>query len=175
MDQPAADLRTRRLEPSDHDEVRALAPELLAGMPTWRPQKGQRAAVASWIEDAIAESDVEGYAVFVAVDTVASSDSQDHVLGFVSVGQRQHFTGEREAYVGELAVRPDRRRQRVARTLMDAAESWAQINDLPIISLETGSDNVGARALYAQLGYINEQVNLTKCLDQRSIPQGPAS
>lgn len=86
------------------------------------------------------------------------------MVGFVSVTERVHFTGEREGYVGELVVARERRKRGIGRSLMAAAEDWARRRQLTRISLETGSQNTAARAIYEDLGYLAEQVTLSKSL-----------
>lgn len=87
------------------------------------------------------------------------------MLGFVSVAERTHFSGDREGSVGELVVAPSFRKQGVGRALMAAAEDWVRQRGLTRVSLETGSANAGARNAYTRLGYVDEQVTLTKALD----------
>lgn len=154
----------RSVRVDDHTSVRRLAPELLTGMSLWRTRAGQEAAVSAWINSALAEAEEDGQAVFVASLTAAAGESNEELVGFVHVAERTHFAGDREAYVGELVVAPARRRHGVGRSLMAAAEDWARRRGLSIISLETGSNNTVGRALYADLGYEEEQVTLTKCL-----------
>ncbi|PZS27522.1 MAG: hypothetical protein DLM58_18780 [Pseudonocardiales bacterium] len=153
-------IEVRPLRAGDHAAVRALAPELLAGMPDWRPRDGQRAAVQSWVDDTLASADQDGHAVFVAVEVT----DPDRVLGFVSAGSRKHFSGDSEGYVGELVVDPSCRRLGIGRSLMAAAQVWITHRGLARISIETGSANTAALAAYARLGFVTEQVTLTKSL-----------
>lgn len=153
-------IEVRPLRDVDNAAVRALAPELLAGMPDWRPRDGQRAAVEGWVDGTIATADQDGHAVLVA----AYAGDPAHVLGFVSVGTRGHFSGDREGYVGELVVDPTVRNAGIGRSLMAAAEDWVRGRGLTRLSLETGSANEVALAAYSRLGYVAEQVTLTKSL-----------
>ncbi len=82
----------------------------------------------------------------------------------MSTAERTHFTGEREGYIGELVVVPRARRQGIAAAPIATVEGWARRRGLSRISLETGADNRGARTTYASLGYLEEQVTLTKTL-----------
>lgn len=151
-------IEVRRVRAADHARIRALAPELLAGMADWRPAAGRRAAVVGWVDAALAGADRDDRAVFVAVAP------DDAVVGFAGVTERGHFTGQREGYVGELVVAPEYRARGAARGLMAAAEDWVRRRGLTRLSLETGSANAPARAAYARLGYVEEQVTLTKAL-----------
>ena len=85
-------------------------------------------------------------------------------LGFVTVGHNVDFTGEEQAYVGELAVSEEMEGYGVGRALMGAAEAWAVANGYRLVVLETGALNARARAFYAALGYREESVKLAKAL-----------
>ena len=95
--------------------------------------------------------------MFVAVD-------QQEVLGFVSLSRTRHFTGRDEAHVGELAVAEAAARSGIGRALMSAAEQWAVARGLPRVSLETGASNDGARRFYASMGYVEEEVRLSRAM-----------
>jgi ribosomal protein S18 acetylase RimI-like enzyme len=82
----------------------------------------------------------------------------------VTVCERKHFTGQVDAYVGELAVSPGPERRGIATHLMVAAEAWAARRGLAFLTLETGAANQPARAFYAQRGYKAEDVRLTKAI-----------
>ena len=58
-----------------------------------------------------------------------------------------------EAYVGELAVAPDARRQGVGLMLMRHLDAQAQARGKSRITLWVTDDNAAARALYAGLGF----------------------
>lgn len=101
------------------------------------------------------QADSDSRAVFVAED-------RGTVVGFVSVTERNHFTGEVEGYVGELALADTGTRSGIGRALMAAAEAWARGRGLRRLSLETGAANRAARAFYAALGYAEEDVRLSR-------------
>ena len=138
-------------------EVRpaAEADQLLTGMAPWRPAAGLAAAAASWVDDACRGS--ADAVLLVARDG-------DAVLGFAGVTERTHVSGELEADLGELVVAPGARRRGVGGLLVRAAEEWAAGRGLRRVTLETGAANEGARALYARLGYGEEQVTLTRAV-----------
>lgn len=49
---------------------------------------------------------------------------------------------------------------------MAAAEQWAIERGLTRMALETGAANAGARAFSARLGYVEEEVRLTRRLER---------
>ena len=62
-----------------------------------------------------------------------------------------------ECYVAELYVRPERRRRGIGLALMAAALEEARTRGAAHIELATSEDDVGARALYERLGFINRE------------------
>jgi ribosomal protein S18 acetylase RimI-like enzyme len=151
-----AAVTTRELEPDNRQAVLGLAERLCIGVASWRDPGLVAAAVRGWVEDSVVAAGNGDSELFVAVT--------DRVVGFVSVGQREHFTGEVDAYVGELVVDGSVERQGVGRALMQRAQSWARDRGLTRLTLETGAANRMARVFYAELGYEEEDVRLTRAL-----------
>ena len=119
----------------DRDAVRGLARRLLIGMADWNAPVASAAVVLRWVDGSLDRAGAE-HPVFVA--------EHDHeVCGFVTVGRTTHFTG---------------------RALMAAGEQWATSQGLDRLSLDTGAANAGARAFYAAIGYVEEEVRLSRAL-----------
>jgi GNAT superfamily N-acetyltransferase len=148
----------RRHESSDREAAVLLATRLETGVANWRDTGAVRKAVTGWIESSLANADADGREVFVA-------HAGEDVIGLVTVCERPHFTGEVDAYVGELVVHANHERRGVGTLLMEAAEAWARRRGLRHITLETGAANGTARAFYSRCGYREEDVRLTKRLD----------
>ena len=144
-----------RYEPPDRDAILALSPRLTEGMPGWRDRAAWLDAVRGWIADAAESAGVPDHVVYVAVDG-------EQVVGVVHAAERTHFTGQTDAYVGELITAPGQERRGIARALMQAAEQWGAARGLGYLTLETGTANHNARAFYAALGYLEEDIRLTK-------------
>lgn len=151
------DVCVRDYQTSDEAEVLRLAPRLAEGVAPWRKRTAVLEAVHGWVSDSLAGADASDRAVFVA-------ESDGEVAGFVSVSQSRHFSGALDAYVGELAVGRRWERKGVGAHLMARAERWASERGLEHLSLETGAANGTARSFYAALGYLEEDVRLTKRL-----------
>lgn len=83
----------------------------------------------------------------------------DRRVGFVWV-EVVHDT----AFVHNVAVEPDLRRQGYGRAIMLAAERWCQDNALARIGLHVFAHNTGARVLYEQLGFTETGRNMAKDL-----------
>jgi ribosomal protein S18 acetylase RimI-like enzyme len=145
----------RRYEPADREAILALAPRLAEGMAAWCDRGAWLDAVHGWIASAAQTADHGDHAVFVAVDG-------EQVVGVVSAGERTHFTGQVDAYVGELITAAGQERRGIARRLMRAAEEWGAARGLDYLTLETGMANHDARSFYAALGYLEEDVRLTR-------------
>ncbi|MBM2613971.1 GNAT family N-acetyltransferase [Actinoplanes sp. LDG1-06] len=145
------DICVRDYREADRPAVMALAPRLTAGVAPWRDPAAVRLAVLGWVEAAI------DHTLLVAV-------RGDLVVGLVSVAERRHFAGELDAYVGELVVDAGHEGQGVGSLLMRAAEDWGRRRGLGRLVLETGAANRRARAFYDRLGYVEEDVRLSKPL-----------
>ncbi len=142
---------------TDREAVLALAPRLAIGVAPWRDQAEALAAGRRWLEGSLAAAARGEGTVFVAA--VA-----DQVVGVISIGLSTHFTGERDGYIGELAVAGHAARQGIGRALIGAADTWARDHGLAHLTLHTGARNAGARAFYAALGFAEEEVRLTRPL-----------
>jgi ribosomal protein S18 acetylase RimI-like enzyme len=147
--------RVREYTAADRDAIMALAPRLLEGRPPWRDRDSWLAAVNGWIADAAASGGQPDNVVYVAVEG-------DQIVGVVHAAERTHFTGQVDAYVGELVTAEGHERRGIARALMAAAEDWGAARGLRYLTLETGMANHAARAFYAGIGYQEEDVRLTK-------------
>ena len=150
-------LEIRPVQPADHVQVLALAPRLTEGVAAWRDPQAVLHAVRGWVESSLGAADEPGHAVYVAV-------AEGRVAGVVTVAERAHFTGQVDAFVGELVVAPGLARRGIATQLMNAAEAWAVRRGLAFLTLETGAANHAARAFYAQRGYREEDVRLTRAI-----------
>jgi ribosomal protein S18 acetylase RimI-like enzyme len=150
-------MRVRPYEPDDRAAVLALAPRLTEGVAPWRDAGAARAAATAWLEGATSGTAERDDEVLVAVE-------RDAVVGVVTVGRRRHWTGEIDAHVGELAVALDAQGLGVGRALMARAQDWAQGCGLARLVIETGAANQPARAFYKALGYVEEEVTLSRGL-----------
>jgi len=146
---------------SDRDAVMELALRLTGGVAAWREQAAVTDAVRSWVAGSLDKQDPTHRPVFVAEDA-------GRIVGFVTAGTRRHWAGDVDAYVGELAVAADVTSRGLGRSLMSAAEAWARTKGYRRLIIETGAANLDARAFYAALGYVDEEVVLTRDLDQHA-------
>lgn len=145
----------RAYSPADRDAIMALAPRLTDGVAHWRDPAAVLAAVQGWMAAAADTAAEPGHVVYVAVDG-------DEIVGVVAAAERTHFSGQADAYVGELVTAAGKERRGIGRALMQAAEAWGAARGLDHLTLETGAANAAARALYAALGYLEEDVRVTK-------------
>ena len=153
----SGDFAIRPARPQDYPALLGLSPRLVIGVAPWRDPAKVATAVREWIESSLASAGEQGHAVLVAL-----LDGQ--VAGMVSLAEREHFTGEVDAYVGELVVDRAMEGRGAGRALMAAAEQWAAARGLPRITLETGARNHRARRFYEDAGYQEEEVRLTKAV-----------
>ncbi len=96
--------------------------------------------------------------VFVA------ENEQGERLGFATVSHSTHFTGEGQAYIGELATCEEAEGQGAGRALAQACEQWGREQGYRILSLATGAANRHALGFYRHIGFLDEDVTLVKLL-----------
>lgn len=113
-----ASISIRPYRPEDRGQVMALAPRLTERAPAWRDPDALLAAARGWVSGSLDAISKPYHAAYVAADG-------DSVVGVITVGERTHFTGQVDAYVGELVVKAGMERRGIATELMAAAESWA--------------------------------------------------
>ncbi len=102
-------------------------------------------------------------AAFIAVDEM--SDPPEPV-GYVLIALSavDDITGERQAYILDIAVRPDRRGQGIGTKLMEKAHDHAREKGLRYIGLTVAAGNENALRLYRKLGYIEEWKRMARRL-----------
>jgi len=117
--------------------------------------------VEKWITGSISRRGETGE-VFVAIG------ENEQRLGFASVSEETHFTGEKQGYIGELAVTLDAERRGVGRALVQACEDWSRARGYRVLALSTGAANHPALEFYRRLDFRQEDVKLVKLLDRSS-------
>jgi GNAT superfamily N-acetyltransferase len=145
----------RPADDADRARVLELAPRLAEGVAPWRDQAEALLAGRRWLEESLDAANTGDGAVLVAADA-------DGIAGVISVRASTHFTGERDGYIGELVVAHRAARRGIGRALVAAADEWARDHGLRNLTLHTGAFNAGARAFYADLGFAEEEVRLTR-------------
>jgi ribosomal protein S18 acetylase RimI-like enzyme len=153
----SADFHIRPACKEDHHVLLKLSPRLTIGAAPWRDPAGVAAAARGWIESSLAAAHEDGHAVLVAL-------LDARVAGLVSLVEWRHFTGEIEAYVGELITDEAFEGRGAGRALMAAAQRWAAGRGLSRITLDTGAHNHRARRFYERLGFEEEQVRISKAV-----------
>jgi GNAT superfamily N-acetyltransferase len=140
---------------ADRTEIVALAPRLAEGVAPWRDQGEAGNAGRRWLEGSLDDAAAGTGTVFVAVDAAAATEAAGdaaepavadrlpaacaedaalgqapsvggRVVGVLSIRPTQHFTGERDGYIGELVVAERAERRGVGRSLIAVAEAWAR-------------------------------------------------
>ncbi len=150
-------LRVRQYVPADREFVLSLAPRLAIGIPPWRDPQKMIATVQGWITESIKQ---HGNKTMVIV----AEDEHGERLGFATVSHDTHFTGEGQAYIGELAISEETEGRGVGKALAQACEQWAREQGYRILSLATGAANERALGFYRHMGYLDEDIKLVKLL-----------
>jgi GNAT superfamily N-acetyltransferase len=147
----------RPADRSDRDFLCEITPRLLMGYAAWRDPARMYTTMQGYLLENLELPEEKG-AMFIA-------ESDAGPLGVVSVSHNVNFTGERQAYIGELAVVEEAEGRGVGRALVRAVERWARDQDHDLIVLDTGAANTRARRFYADLGYQEESVRLVRVLE----------
>ena len=124
-------IRLRAYQPGDEEFVLGLAPRLLTGIAPWRSTESWLEAVKGWLAQDF-ETHGKQSMLFIA------EDEKGERLGFAGVAHAQHFTGEKHAYLGELAVREAAEGRGVGQALVRACEQWARQQGYRCLTLDTG-------------------------------------
>jgi GNAT superfamily N-acetyltransferase len=142
---------------ADLDFVLGLAPRLAIGIPPWRDPQKMTLTVQGWITESVEKHGTKTM-VFVA------ENEQRERLGFATVSHSTHFTGEGQAYIGELVTHAAAEGHGVGKALAQTCEQWAREQGYRILSLTTGAANERALGFYRHMGYQDEDITLVKLL-----------
>jgi ribosomal protein S18 acetylase RimI-like enzyme len=108
-------IRVRPYDSTDREFILSLAPRLAIGIPPWRDPQRMVVTAQGWITESI-ERDGTKSRVFVA------EDEHGERLGFATVSHSTHFTGDGQAYIGELATKETVEGRGVGKALAQACE-----------------------------------------------------
>ena len=128
-----------------------MAERLQEGVASWRDPEAVRLAVIDWVRESLGDLSDPDSGAFVA-------ERDGEVVGFVCVSERAHFTGEVDAYIGELVVSKAAEGAGVGRALVGVAEDWGRARGRKRVVVDTGAANIAARRFYAALGFDEEDV-----------------
>jgi GNAT superfamily N-acetyltransferase len=151
----------RRAESADVSAIVALyfevADEVVDREPTFR-RVPDRAAVERRYAARVEEAE---RTVLVAVVDQAVVGFADAVLNRHEARGSYHAPGI-DAYVEELIVTSEHRRQGIGRALMQGVEAWARDVEARMVVVDTHVMNTIARALYASMAYRELGVTIVK-------------
>lgn len=150
-------IRVRPYVAEDREFVLGLAPRLAIGIPPWRDREKMIETAQGWITGSI-EQHGKDTMVFVA------ENEQGKRLGFATVSHSTHFTGEGQAYIGELATSEEAEGLGAGKALAQACEQWGREQGYRILSLATGAANENALGFYRHIGFLEEDVKLVRLL-----------
>ena len=150
-------VHVRSYTSTDRTFILSLASRLAIGKQPWRDLNLWLKTVEEWLTESM-EQHNQKTMVLIA------EDEQGERLGFATVSHSTHFTGQRQAYIGELVTSEAAEGQGVGTALVKACEQWAREQGYAIITLTTGAGNTRALKFYDHLGFRNEDITLTKLL-----------
>lgn len=151
-------IRVRPYKPDDRPFVLGLAPRLAIGKQAWRDPERWLRTVEGWLTGSIDQHNQK------TMVWIAEEDETGERVGFATVSHGSHFTGQPQAYIGELATTEDVEGRGVGTALVEACERWARAQGYAILTLSTGAANTRALSFYHHLGFYDEDVTLAKLL-----------
>jgi GNAT superfamily N-acetyltransferase len=151
------EVSVRAAESADQEFVLSLVPRLVAsGLPPWRDPRKMLAAYVEVI-GSILHAPRSGAALLIA------EDSHGTPLGFILlVAATDSYTHERHGHVAQIVVVESQQELAVARALIAAAEEWSCSRGYRLLTLSEFWANHPARAVYGQLGFVEEIVKYRK-------------
>jgi GNAT superfamily N-acetyltransferase len=126
-------------------------------MQPWRDSSLWLATVERWLSESLNQHNQKTM-VLIAEDELGER------RGFATVSHSTHFTGQRQAYIGELATSETVEGRGVGKALVEACEQWARGQGYTFLTLTTGAANARALRFYHHLGFQDEDVTLTKLI-----------
>jgi len=150
-------IRVRPYDSADREFILSLAPRLAIGIAPWRDPQKMIVTAQGWITGSIEQHGKKSV-------VIVAEDEHGERLGFATVSHSTHFTGEGQAYIGELATNETAEGRGVGKALAQACEQWARDQGYRFLSLATGAANERALGFYRHMGYQDEDVTLVKLL-----------
>jgi GNAT superfamily N-acetyltransferase len=150
-------MHVRPFVPEDRAFVLSLAPRLAIGRQPWRDRELWMKTVEEWLAESMSQHRQKSMVLI-------AEDERGEPIGFATVSHSAHFTGQPQAYIGELATREDVEGRGVGAALVEACERWAREQGYTILTLTTGAGNSRALRFYDHLGFRQEDITLTKLL-----------
>jgi GNAT superfamily N-acetyltransferase len=150
-------IHVRSYTPKDDAFIVSLAPRLAIGKQAWRDLTLWLKTVEEWLIESIRQ---HNHKTVVLI----AEDEHGKRLGFATVTHSTHFTGQRQAYIGELVTIETAEGRGVGSALVQACEQWAREQGYRIITLTTGAANARARKFYEHIGFHEEDITFTKLL-----------
>lgn len=155
---PRPDFQIRPFREDDRAFYKAIMPRFV---PAQSPPTRDPAAIARYLgQHATGEraypADTE---LFIAVDAAGQQ------VGLIAIRpDREHFSGEPQAYIELLAVTEAAEGAGVGRALLAHAERWASARGLDQITLDVFATNTGAIAFYQQAGFQPDTIRMGRSL-----------
>ena len=121
-------------------------------LPEWRRRNEIEDFFRNRLRKAVEQSEPDA-AIFIA------EDESGEPMGFVHVqSEADHFSGEKRAFIPELAVASSCEGRGVGQRLLEAAEGWARERGHDVVALCVFDGNLRARHIYEKHGFVPELV-----------------
>lgn len=149
--------RVREYRSEDKGFILSLMARFTAfELPAWRTAEEIDRLNDRSIRQAL-DQPVAGEATFICEDDAGTPAGFMHLQT-----QADYFTGEKTAYISDLATAPAFEGRGVGRRLLEAAEAWTRAQGFRLLTLEVFAGNGRARAVYEKRGFKPEVVKYVK-------------
>lgn len=168
---PRPDIQIRPFREDDRAFYKAIMPRIVPAQP---PPTRDPVAIARYLDQHATDeraypADTE---LFIAVDAAGQS------VGLIAIRpDREHFSGEPQAYIELVAVTEAAEGAGVGRALMTHADRWARERGLDQITLDVFATNAGAIAFHQRVGYQPDSIRMGRSLrvDATALHSGGSS
>jgi len=107
-----------------------------------------------WMDDILSITSIAMDGGMMPSDMMILVKGEGERAGILWMGiSKDQFTCEDTGYILGLFVIEELRGKGLGKALIKCAEDWCILNDLPTITLNTGSPNEKAMELYSRLGF----------------------
>ena len=155
---PRPDIQIRPFREDDRAFYKAILPRFVPAQP---PLTRDPVAISRYLDqhangERAYPADTE---LFIAVDPAGQS------VGLIAIRpDREHFSGQPQAYIELLAVTEAAEGTGVGRALMAHADRWASERGLDQITLDVFATNTSAIAFYQRAGYQPDSIRMGRSL-----------
>ena len=157
------DIRIRPAVEKDIDNVVKLAEDMVANsVSPFRDANLEEVKAYRRKDLELLKFSIKNPSIGIFIAETPAGEFLGHVI--IVTGQMESTTGEKQAWVFDLSVKPDRWRSGIGKILMAHAEEFARKRKMKYIGLRVTSCNEQALKFYLNQGFAEERKDMVKVL-----------